>query len=177
MKKIALMLLALSLSACGLYTNIPAQVKVGSVPSGASVKYTVNANSVAAEVENPTVTLVGEPGSIGVTYETVVIEYLPNSLPLEPRAVTLASSVRVPSSHNLDENGNAVPGRAEVVLPIISSQIQNLGNPSSQNRVSSQISAKVTLSGNDDAGYPAELIMYVPINFTTVSSSTAVAGN
>lgn len=157
------------LAGCGLYTNIPAQVQLDAPPSSvvATVDYKVQQGTISAEINNPTVTLAGEPGSIGVTYDEIAIEYLPQGLNLNPSTVVIAGSIRVPSSHQFDENGNAVVGTATTELPIISSQVVALGSPNTDGRINSQISAKVTLSGTDDAGFPASYTFFVPINFLT----------
>ncbi|PIQ26747.1 hypothetical protein COW36_00670 [bacterium (Candidatus Blackallbacteria) CG17_big_fil_post_rev_8_21_14_2_50_48_46] len=167
-EKLAGLLLASVVAGCGLYTNIPAQVKISPGTNGglrASVTYTVDQSRISAEVKNPTLVLEGEPGSIGVTYDTINIEYLPQSLTLNPRVVRITGSVRVGSSHQFDKDGKPIPAKGEVELPIISSHVVELGNPLSQGRINSQISAKVTLEGTDDAGWPASLDVYVPINF------------
>lgn len=173
-KKIAGLFFALVLAGCGLYTNIPAQIKIASASDAglkASVTYTVDQNRISAEVKNPTLVLEGEPGSIGVTYDTINIEYLPPSLNLNPRVIRITGSLRVPSSHQFDKDGNVIVGKGQIELPVISSHVVELGNPLSQSRINSQISAKVTLEGVDDAGWPASLDVYVPINF--LSSSLA----
>jgi hypothetical protein len=163
-----LFFLASLVAGCGLYTNIPAQIKIS--PStdstiSASVTYTVDQSRISAEIKNPKISLEGEPGSIGVTYDTITISYLPESLSLNPKVVTITGSVRVASSHQFDKDGNVIVGKGQVELPIISSHVVELGNPLSQGRINSQISAKVTLQGVDDAGWPASLDIYVPINF------------
>lgn len=161
------------LSGCGLYTNVPAQIKVGSSDNvTATVTYSVDQNKISADVKNPKVTLQGEPGSIGVTYNEIKIEYLPTSLSLNPRTVVIAGSIRVPSSHKFDADNKVIQGSTTTELPVISSHVVQLGNPLSQGRINSQISAKVTLSGTDDAGFPASLEFFVPINFLSSSLPT-----
>lgn len=166
-------LMAMTLFGCGLYTNIPAQIKMSPTADGlvASVTYQVDQSNIAAEISNPKLVLEGEPGSIGVTYDTITIDYLPAQLNLNPRTVRITGSVRVPSSHQLDAENKVTVGKGEIILPIISSHVVELGNPLAQGRINSQISAKVTLEGFDDAGWPARLEIYVPINF--LSSSLA----
>jgi hypothetical protein len=153
---------------CGLYTNLPAQIKVAPATDAgirASVTYTVDQSRISAEVKNPTLLLEGEAGSIGVTYDSISVEYLPASLNINPRVIKIAGSVRVASSHQFDKDGKTIIGKGQIELPVISSHVVELGNPLSQGRINSQISAKVTLSGVDDAGWPASLDVYVPINF------------
>lgn len=170
------LLLAGVLAGCGLYTNIPAQVNVEAPADGAAVAtvtYAVQQGSISADVQNPTIALEGEPGSIGVTYNQIAIEYLPASLSLNPREVIVAASIRVPSSHEFDGENNLVVGRVETELPIISSHVVQLGNPLSQGRINSQISAKVTLTGTDDAGFDAVKTLYIPINFLSSALPTS----
>ncbi|MGE3725229.1 MAG: hypothetical protein AB7I41_06740 [Candidatus Sericytochromatia bacterium] len=167
-KLVGFFVLASLIGGCGLYTNIPAQIKVSAASESsinASVTYTVDQSRISAEIKNPKIALEGEPGSIGVTYDTITITYLPESLSLNPKVVTITGSVRVPSSHQFDKEGNVLTGKGLVELPVISSHVVELGNPLSQGRINSQISAKVTLQGQDDAGWPASLDIYVPINF------------
>lgn len=166
--------LAAALAGCGLYTNLPAQIKVAPASDAglkASVTYTVDQSRISAEIKNPTLVLEGEPGSIGVTYDTINIEYLPASLNLNPRVIRITGSVRVGSSHQFDKDGKVMAGKGQIELPIISSHVVELGNPLSPSRINSQISAKVTLEGVDDAGWPASLDVYIPINF--ISSALA----
>ena len=89
---------------------------------------------------------------------------------MNPRQVVITGSIRVPSSHQFDENNNIVVGRVETELPIVSAQIVQLGSPQSQSRITSQISARVLLEGDDDAGFPASKEIYVPINFVSTSN-------
>lgn len=167
--------IGLLLAGCGYYTNVPAQIKLD-VPSDsnitATVTYTVGEGSqLSADIHNPKIALTGEPGSIGVSYDSISIKYLPESV---SPAVTIRGSIRVPSSHQFDENSNIVTGRVEAEIPVLSSKIVQLGSPLAANRITSQISAQVTLSGTDDAGFPASYEFFVPINFLTTS---AVATN
>lgn len=163
---IAAVFLASVMGACGLYTNIPAQIKVASTQTpSATVTYKVDQSKISADVVNPTIALEGEPGSIGVTYDEITIEYLPANLSINPRQVVIAGSIRVPSSHQFGENNQVVVGRVETQIPVVSSHVVQLGNPLSQNRVNSQISAKVTLKGTDDAGFESIKELYIPINF------------
>lgn len=167
----ALMGGSLATLSCGYYTNVPAQIKQVSTGEGlsASVNYTVSAAQVAATVKNPKLVLEGEAGSIGVTYDTMKIEYQPPNLPLNPISITIATSMRVASSHQLDKDNKVTQGRGEVELPVISSRIVELGNPLAQSRINTQISAKVTLSGVDDAGFNSSIDVYVPINFLSAA--------
>lgn len=160
------LILAASLTACGLYTNIPAQIKVvTSDQVSATVTYKVDQNQITADVVNPKVSLEGEPGSIGVTYDTITIEYLPNNLSIQPNPMVIRTSIRVPSSHQFGENNQVIVGKVVTEIPVISSNVVQLGNPLSEGRINSQISAKVTLSGTDDAGFPASKDIFIPINF------------
>jgi hypothetical protein len=177
--RLAGMGLAAVLAGCGLYTNIPAQVKVGASENiTATVTYTVDQNRISADVKNPKIALEGEPGSIGVTYDEIAIEYLPATLTLNPRTVVIAGSIRVPSSHQFGaatQTGTReiIVGKTLTEIPVISSHVVQLGNPLSQGRINSQISAKVTLRGTDDAGFPASVEFFVPINFLSSALPTS----
>ncbi len=167
-----LVLTAALTASCGLYTNVPAQIKESTSTQSnvATVTYSASGDSVSADVKNPVIALEGEPGSIGVTYNKISIDYLPDTLQLNPRQVVITGSIRVPSSHQFDENNNIVVGRVETELPIVSAQIVQLGSPQSQSRITSQISARVLLEGTDDAGFPASKELFVPINFLSTSN-------
>ncbi|PKL77481.1 MAG: hypothetical protein CVV27_05310 [Candidatus Melainabacteria bacterium HGW-Melainabacteria-1] len=170
--------LATAVSGCGQFTNIPAQIKLSpSENMTATVTYSVDQDRISADVKNPKIGLEGEAGSIGVTYTEIGIEYLPASLSLNPRTVVIAGSIRVPSSHQFvpGTEGTApqlVVGKTVTEIPVISSHVVQLGNPLSQGRINSQISAKVTLRGTDDAGFPATLEFFVPINFLSSALPT-----
>lgn len=173
-------LVALVGSGCGLYTNIPAQIKVAEVV-GATVTYD---RPDAADgwrnvkVETPSVTLVGEPGSIGVTYERIKVLYLMiNEQPIAAKEIpdmNLRMSVRVESSNfptdplagplARDQMGTTLQvGKSTVTLPIVTRHVTAYGAKLSENAAS--LSAQVTLTGADDAGVPASLTIYVPITF------------
>lgn len=168
-------LLALILSACGPYTNVPARLHVvqtdPSQPLVAEVQYKVDATGkVEAIIRNPKLTIEGEAGSVGATFDTMRIEYVNAPSFLNPKEVTMAATLRVESSHNLttDEKGvsTIIKGKGTTELPVINGRIVELGNPrSAQGSIGSPIHAKVTLGGIDDAGLPVSLEVGVPINF------------
>lgn len=170
----------LTLSSCGQFTNLPAQVKLGTssekIDLGATVTYKIDDKNIAVEASNPTLILEGEAGSVGVTYNELTIEYLPKDLPLGTRVLTVAVNVRVPSSHKFDKDGNIVQGRTELTIPVVSNQIIGLGDPNAPNRIRSQISAKVSLSGTDDAGIFSVFDTFVPINFITTGLPNTSGG-
>jgi hypothetical protein len=169
-----------SASACGLYTNVPAQIKVAQVVGATLFYEKPDATDGWREVkiEDPTMTLVGEPGSIGVTYEKMKVDYLQiNEKPVaagEIPPMDLRVSIRVESSNfpsdplagplSREQMGVALAvGKTTVTLPIVTRHVSAYGAKVSENVAA--LSAQLTLKGVDDAGYPAELIVYVPITF------------
>jgi hypothetical protein len=172
-------------SACGQYTNFPARVKIaGESNLVGEVTYTFSGTGTAANatatVKNPKLVLQGEPGSVGVTFDTMRIDYK-GADSLQTKTVNLNIGLRVDSSHTVVtkfDNGSTNPpnkivptelkiGKGQLDLPVVSADVVRLGNPASPNGnfISSPITAVVTMSGIDDAGWPSELQFGVPINF------------
>lgn len=174
---------ALSCASCGLYTNIPAQVHVETV-TPATIDYTIASATQSAVYKEtqPTVTLVAEPGSIGVTYDTMAITYGDRTLaPVSSSDIfplTQRFTVRVESSNYPMDPGGAQPidqtkvgqqinvGKTTVTLPVITRQVEDYGNKKA-NYANAGLTAEVTLSGWDDAGFPTSLPpIEIPITFT-----------
>lgn len=173
-------LFTLAGAGCGLYTNVPAQIKVADVV-GATLTYEKPDASDGwrnVKVETPTVTLVGEPGSIGVTYEKMKVDYLQINEKRVPDTeippMDLRISFRVESSNyptdplagplTRDAMGRTLQvGKAQLNLPIITRHVSAYGAKTTENVAA--LSAQVQLIGTDDAGYPANLTVYVPITF------------
>lgn len=151
---------------CGAYTNIPAQIDIASItPGSAAVRYAANGGGTTTDT--PVVTLVGEPGSIGVTYSTAVIHYYTNGLSAPQELTQLGQSmdvsVRVPSSAMPTSNGGVATGSVSWTPPIVTTPVITYG----QNGSAPSISADVTLQGLDDAHFPATLHFNIPIYFQT----------
>ncbi|MFN8575421.1 MAG: hypothetical protein U0354_01055 [Candidatus Sericytochromatia bacterium] len=173
MKKILLSLVALSsmtISACGQFTNFPAQYHIaGNSNLVATVSYPPSGATGSGVVVNlPRLVIKGEPGSVGVTFNQMDISYNTPDITASKTEVT----VRVDSSHFRDNNGNVIVDGGSAELPIISPKVIDYG----KRQNASNITAKVTLSGSDDAGWPTELTANVAIVFVpggTASAPTA----
>lgn len=144
------------LFSCGQYTNFPAQYHLDGTDSilNGSVVYTKDTSLV----KQPKLVFKGEPGSVGVNFEKVTIKYSVGDV----TAANLSVSYRIDTSSFRDKDGNAVAGAGSFELPIINQKVIEVGKRSSQN-----IYAEVTLSGTDDAGWPASISLAVPIYFVT----------
>lgn len=174
MKKIFIIgIFILFILGCGLYTNIPSQVHIvqdKDSPLIAKVIYNTDSNKITYTIQNPTLTLETEPGSIGVTYNKISIKYLPEEYLSQYKITTnvvITGELRVGSSHFRDKDGNLIISRGSTELPVINPQIIALGTPQSHggSGISTQISAEVLLEGTDDAGFPASFTVNIPINF------------
>lgn len=184
MKRVLLCLAAaLSVSSCGLYTNVPAQYHVAEVkPASLTYQKPDTDGYRSIEVVPGQVTVVGEPGSIGVTFDSARVSYVSDysrgqaGLISEGEISTLnlRMSLRVESSnYPSDPTGGAIDqkaigqatyvGRNTVTLPVVTRHVEDYGMKTAIN--ASAITAQVTFKGTDDAGFPAELVVYVPITF------------
>jgi hypothetical protein len=169
-----------SLSGCGTFTNVPAQVKVAKV-DGATLTYEkpdATDGWRTVKIDPAILTLQGEPGSIGVTFEQMKVDYFQINNTRVPAAkipvMDLRVSVRVESSHypnnpaaaplNQADVGKTVyAAKTDVELPIVTRHVSAYGGELDTN--AGAIWAQVELIGNDDAGFPAKLVAYVPITF------------
>lgn len=144
------------LFSCGQYTNFPAQYHLDGTESilNGSVVYSKDASIV----KQPKLVFKGEPGSVGVNFEKAIIKYSVGDV----TASTFSVSYRIDTSSFRDKEGNALVGTGGFELPIINQKVISLGKNTSQN-----IYADVTLSGTDDAGWPASITLAVPIYFVT----------
>ncbi|MBC7543093.1 MAG: hypothetical protein H7338_10210 [Candidatus Sericytochromatia bacterium] len=163
------------LSACGQYTNFPARIHIsGESNLVGEVTYAFDsANKPAVTVKNPKLTLVGEAGSIGITFDKMNITYtgVPDTFP----KLNLTTGLRVDSSHNFERTvagdktivAKLVQGKGVMDLPVVTPEVIKIGNPfnNAGGFISTPISAIVTLSGVDDALWPVEIQFGVPINF------------
>lgn len=173
-----------SLGGCGAYTNIPAQIVVAEVKPG-KVTYTVTNTDGAKQtsIEEPSVTLRGDPGSLGVTYNTMNVKYYDiasNQLPSTSiPSMKLGLTVRVESSvfpndplavgeMNLGDVGQKdYVGRYSFSPPILTRHVEEYGASSDLTKGNqAAVYAEVELVGADDANWPADLIFFVPIIFS-----------
>lgn len=178
--------LALSTTACGWYTNIPASIYVMSVKPGA-LNYgpTLTSGARDIKIDHPEIILQGEPGSIGANFDSVTVRYLlsngteSKNLP----RLSMGMTFRVESSNypsrpgetELDQTAvgaKIAVGAATVAIPIITRHVEEfgaVGQPPEGNAAS--ITAEVTLSGFDDANLPVTLVARVPIFFSGTPGS------
>lgn len=171
-KKILLPLITLSsmiLSSCGQYTNFPAQYHVaGNSNLVATIGYPATGstnNSVAITL--PKLVVKGEPGSVGATFDQIDVSYNTADITASKSEITF----RVDSSHFRDNSGNVVVDGGAIDLPVISPKVIEYG----RRQGASNISARVTLSGTDDAGWPTSLPVNVAIVFLPGGTSSPVS--
>ena len=167
-------------SACGQYTNFPARIHIsGESNLIGEVTYTFDTgNKTNATVKNPRVTLIGEIGSVGATFDKMNVTYtgVPDSFP--SKSINTTIGLRIDSSHqfapvfDLTQGNKMIPkvimqGKGQLDLPVITADVVKIGNPFNTGGgfISSPISAIVTLTGTDDAMWPVDLQFGVPINF------------
>lgn len=170
-KNILLSLMGLSLataiSGCGNYTNFPAQYHISGTSSLiAKIAYpSAVAGSTAsnASVTLPKLSLKGEPGSIGATFEKMDISYSVSDI----TTTSLPVSFRVDSSNFRDSAGKVVADGGTFELPVVNAKVLEYGKRQSVNN----ISALVTLTGTDDASWPTSITVNVPIVFLPSSSA------
>lgn len=143
------------ISSCGQYTNFPAQYHIDGANSilNGSVTYGKDTSTV----KQPKIVIKGEPGSVGITFEKASIKYSVGDVSPVPN---MAVSYRVDTSNFFEKDGKVVQGTGSFELPVISQKVIQIGKTASQN-----IYAEVTLSGTDDAAWPAEIKINVPIYF------------
>ena len=183
--------IALGIAGCGWYTNVPAMIHVKSVePATVTVEFKTNKadQAVTATYTNPTITLEGQPGSIGATYKDMRIAYYDRAVSKEPdlnkpmaevaggQEAYLKAFVRVepstqredPSKGYIEMAGMSekrlISGTAKFVAPIITNEILSLGDPKATTR-KSLIFARIVLTGEDDAKWQAVKEIFIPITF------------
>lgn len=149
------------LSACGQYTNIPAQYHIaGTSDLVATITYVGG----AATVKPPKLVIKGEPGSIGATFEKMTVNYNSGEI----STTSFPVSFRVDSSAFTDSTGKVLVDGGTFELPVISAKVIELGRRQSVNN----LSVTVSLEGTDDANWPTALTVSVPIVFLPTSSGT-----
>lgn len=174
--------LALSTAACGWYTNIPASVYVKSVTPGTLNYGATDTRGVREiKIDNPNIVLQGEPGSIGVNFDSVVVRYLlsngteSKNLP----RLSMGMTFRVESSNypsrpdekeiSLEAVGKQIAaGVSTVTIPVITRHVEQFGEKATGDAEANAaaITAEVTMSGFDDANLPVSLVARVPIFFS-----------
>jgi hypothetical protein len=177
-----------SVSACGLYTNVPAQIHIVDIKGGTVTYGNTTNDSREVTVVAPEITLAGEPGSIGATIESIQVDYVTtdgktlvptNKVP----GMNLRMSIRVESS-NFPTDPMAGPltqasvgqtvaiGKATVSLPVITRHVIAYGADATVNLAS--VTAQFHMQGTDDAGFPVDLTAYAPITFLGPPTGTKI---
>jgi hypothetical protein len=171
---------------CGFYTNIPAEVVVTEIQS-ASLVYGGGINEAGIKITEPTCVLRTNPGSIGADFTDLLVNYYNISgaqiastdIPPMKLYYTIHVDGSNFSANPLDTNApmpqpdvgkNIWVGRTIVTLPVVTRHVEQYGsrpNPPDGNYAG--ISAKVTLSGKDEALFPITVVFSVPIMFSGVA--------
>jgi len=163
-----LFLSSFSLS-CGQYTNIPAQFRIS---SDSNLTATISYSSSGVTVTPAKLVLLGEPGSIGATFEKMTINYNTGEL---TNLTAQPVSLRVDSSSFFEKQSDGKikidVSKASLELPIISDKVINVGKGQTPNN----IYAIVSLTGTDDAGWPTSLDVGVSIVFIKNTGTTTAA--
>lgn len=164
------------LSGCGWYTNVPAQLHVASIdPSTVSVVFN---GTNPPQFTNPTVTLAGEPGSIGADLSDAAISYTDPSKTGNASAITALNmpgqgiGLRVEAAYlksygttgNTSTNPEFVAGTGKAVLPIVNQRVLDYAKQGDPKPGS--VTAYVVLKGLDDAHLPAQVAFFVPVVFS-----------
>ena len=162
---------SMTINACGQFTNFPAQYHISDT-SGltATVSYplaTGTATTGEVNVKLPRLVVRGEPGSVGVNFDQMDVSYNVADI----TAAKSEISFRVNSSHFRDATGNVIVDGGSIDLPVISPRVIEYG----RRQTSGNISARVTLSGTDEAGWPTSLQVNVPIVF--IPGGTVTGGS
>ena len=152
---------------CGQYTNIPAQYRIS---SDSNLTATINYSTSGVTVTPAKLVLIGEPGSIGATFEKMSINYNTGEMSNLP---AVPVSLRIDSSHFMEtsaETGDVkvLTSKATLELPVVSDRVVELGKKQSVNNVH----AVVSLTGTDDAGWPTSLDIGVSIVFIKGGGTT-----
>ena len=168
------------LTSCGWYTNVPAQIQVKSIqPSAVTVTYAEPGASAkatyTATVGDAILTLSGQPGSIGVNFRNAAVSYyapgteqavFERSFPIDLRVE--ASVYREdPRKDELGtgtwEDGKLIIGTGQLSLPmLVDRAVLDYGF----GRTSSMLYALIRFTGEDDAKFPQNLEVSIPIVFT-----------
>lgn len=159
MKRIGILAVFAALSGCGWYTNVPAQVSVVNIEP-ATVQVTLE--GAKATFTNPTVTLQGQYGSLGTTFGRADVSYdkdsgigtksMAMSLRIEPTYLK-----KYPTETSTTKDVEFVAGGGKAVLPLVDQSVVDAL------KTKRSVTATVTLMGLDDANYPTNVTLYVPI--------------
>lgn len=162
--------LLLMTAACGPYTNVPAQIHVKSIePSSVTVTYKTENNSLTSTFTNPTISFVGEPGSIGATFNRALITYFyvdgeaKSVSSLVPQDLDIHIDVGTSNYKDPDDSKKIQLGTGSWLAPIVNRAITDYGaDRSSPAKV---LTAEIALEGRDYAWFPIYKTISIPINF------------
>lgn len=181
-KRLLVSLAALSsLSACGMFTNVPAQIFVASVkPASLSYQKADADGFREVKIEAPEVTIQGEPGSIGATLTTMAVRYYKpdGKTALDASKVSAVNTfltIHVPTSNfpsavggnpmDVTQTGKMVNvGSVTTQVPVVNRHIEDYGKDLGE-YANATLTAEVKWTGTDDAGFSVELLFHVPITF------------
>jgi hypothetical protein len=169
----------LSLSACGFYTAIPAQIHASVTPGSVAYSAPDATGVLTDKVTQPTLILTGEPGSIGMTFNFMTVDYLgaDGKVITNLAELVLRNTIRLeasqypqdPAGPNIDftKVGTSLHvAQTTVPLPLITRALEIYGSSSGAAPV---VTAQMLLSGTDDANFPTPLsgplTVDVPITF------------
>lgn len=180
--------LAATLSGCGWYTNIPAQITVMEVKPGRVTLGPVVDGVHTTTVEDPSVTLRAEPGSIGATFNSMDVVYYRDLGYANNQAILAGNhlpALHVGLSFHVDSSN--FPSNPMIVNPIEQGDVgakvyvgQYTFTPAVMTRLVEQyglitsgdeanqpgIYAACSLHGVDDANFNAELEFSIPITYS-----------
>jgi len=150
---------SMTINACGQFTNFPAQYHIsGTSNLVATVAYPPSgATGTGVVVTLPKLIIKGEPGSVGATFNQMDVSYNTADITAAKSEVTF----RVDSSHFRDATGNVIVDGGAAELAVISPKVIEYG----RRQNASNLTARVVLSGTDDAGWPTEMPVNVSIVF------------
>lgn len=160
------------LAGCGAYTNVPAQVHVTHIePATVGVVFS---GTNPPQFTNPTVTITGEPGSIGTNLWKANIAYkvgtetAEKAMFLTDSAISLRVEPSMLKSYGTSGNSSTAPefvlGSGKAVMPVVNQKI--LDYAKSTDPKPGSLNAIVTLTGGDDALWPTNVTFQIPIVFS-----------
>jgi hypothetical protein len=173
----------LVMAGCGFYTNVPAQVHVKTVDVPAKLEYKFDSSlgKVIVVATNPKVTFESLPGSIGITYDEMIVSYRTSDdktmTDTPAGGLKIRTTVRVPSSHLVrDTAGNVTAGgnSGSVELGVLSPLVSKFGLTNFDKGNPTML---ITLNGEDDARWQHSLTLNLPIQFAGSPACPANVAN
>lgn len=161
-------------AACGPYTNVPAQIHVKSIePSSVTVTYKTENNTLSSSFTNPTISFVGEPGSVGAVFSQAKITYYyldpaKNGAAVAPGSVAnqdldINISIGTSNYKDPDDSKKIQLGTGAWLAPIVNRAVTDYG--ADRSSAAKEIVANIVLIGRDEAWFPITMEISIPINF------------